>query len=38
MPFSGLSEVIEAADLGDRIQNLLTGARAAVVLPGVWAR
>ena len=34
MPFSGLSEVIEAADLGDRIQNLLTGARAAVVLPG----
>lgn len=34
VPHSELSEVIEAADLAERIQNLLAGARAAIVLHG----
>lgn len=34
VPFSELSEVVEASDLCDRIKNLLAGSRAAVVLPG----
>lgn len=33
-PSSQLSEVVEAADLYERIGNLLSGARAAIVLPG----
>jgi uncharacterized protein (TIGR00730 family) len=34
VPFSELSEVVEAADLCERIQNLLAGTRGAVALPG----
>jgi len=34
VPCSQLSEVCEADDLAGRIRNLLTGTRAAVVLPG----
>lgn len=34
VPSSGLSEVVEAADLCQRIKNLLAGTRAAIVLPG----
>lgn len=34
VPYSELSEVVEAGDLCERIKNLLAGARAAIVLPG----
>jgi len=34
VPCSQLSEVCEAKDLAERIGNLLTGTRAAIVLPG----
>lgn len=34
VPSSALSEVVEAGDLCERIENLLSGTRAAIVLPG----